>query len=219
MEASDAMTIDPDAVLWSASERDRAGRPLLVLMHGYGSHEGDLFGLSPYLPLNTVIASLRAPIAEAGGFAWFPRGDGPTANPAGNPRPETADAAASAVLAWLDAQPPVPATGLLGFSQGAAMSLQLLRHAPARFACAVQLSGFVVDGTLPGDAELVRRRPPVFWGRGTDDAVIPAHAIARTERWLPEHAEADTRIYEGLAHAVSQQELTDVASFLTAHLA
>jgi len=36
------MKIDPDVVLWSAPERERAGRPLLVLLHGYGSHEGDL---------------------------------------------------------------------------------------------------------------------------------------------------------------------------------
>ena len=43
------MRIDDEAVLWSASPADRAGRPLLVLLHGYNSHEGDLFGLSPYL--------------------------------------------------------------------------------------------------------------------------------------------------------------------------
>jgi phospholipase/carboxylesterase len=61
------MNIDASAVLWSAPERERAGRPLLVLLHGYGSHEGDLFGLSPRLPLGPVIASVRAPLAERGG--------------------------------------------------------------------------------------------------------------------------------------------------------
>lgn len=214
----DAVRIDPDAVLWSASERDRAGKPLLVLLHGYGSHEGDLFGLSPYLPLNSAVASLRAPTREAGGYAWFPRGSGNAASPAGNPRGAIADAAASAVLAWLDTLPPAPAIGLLGFSQGAAVALQLMRHAPARFACAVQLSGFVVAGALPGDETLAELLPPVFWGRGTEDAVIPDDAIARTEDWLPSHASLDSRIYEGLSHAVSQQELTDVAGFLGAHL-
>ncbi|KQV07121.1 phospholipase [Leifsonia sp. Root112D2] len=216
--ASGALKLDAHAVLWSASESDRAGKPLLVMMHGYGSHEGDLFGLSPYLPLNTVVASLRAPIPEGGGYAWFPRESAVGANPAGRPHPEIVDAAALAVLNWLDAQPAAPAVGLLGFSQGAAMALQLLRHAPGRFACAVQLSGFVASGAAPGDAELAQLRPPVFWGRGTDDDVIPADAIARTADWLPAHANADTRIYEGLAHAVSQQELTDVAAFLGTHL-
>jgi phospholipase/carboxylesterase len=216
---SDAVRIDADAVLWSASERDRAGKPLLVLLHGYGSHEGDLFGLSPYLPLNSTVASLRAPVRESGGYAWFPRGPADAVNPAGNPRAAIADAAALAVLAWLDTLPPAGAIGLLGFSQGAAMALQLMRHAPTRFACAVQLSGFVVAGSLPGDDALAQLRPPVFWGRGTEDAVIPDEAVARTEDWLPSHARLDARIYEDLAHAVSQRELTDVARFLSAHLA
>lgn len=219
MGRSEAVRIDADAVLWSASERDRAGKPLLVLLHGYGSNEGDLFGLSPYLPLNSTIASLRAPAPESGGFAWFPLGSADAASPAGNPRAATADAAASAVLEWLDTLPPAPAIGLLGFSQGAAMALQLMRHAPTRFACAVQLSGFVIDGPLPGDETLAGLQPPVFWGRGTEDAVIPADAIARTEDWLPSHSNLDARIYEDLAHAVSQQEVTDVAGFLSAHLA
>ena len=41
------MQLDESAILWSAPERERAGRPLIVLLHGYGSHEGDLFSLSP----------------------------------------------------------------------------------------------------------------------------------------------------------------------------
>ena len=65
------MKIDPTAVLWSSPERERSDRPLLVLLHGYGSHEGDLFQLSPRLPLAPVIASVRAPISESGGWAWF----------------------------------------------------------------------------------------------------------------------------------------------------
>ncbi|HEX4402391.1 MAG TPA: phospholipase, partial [Galbitalea sp.] len=65
------MKLDQDAVIWSAPARERSGRPLIVLLHGYGSHEGDLFQLSPRLPLEPVIASVRAPIAENGGWAWF----------------------------------------------------------------------------------------------------------------------------------------------------
>src|SRR5688500_15573063 len=63
--------IDDEAVIWSASAADRAGRPLLLLLHGYNSNEGDLFGLAPYLPLEPAIASLRAPIFTGYGNAWF----------------------------------------------------------------------------------------------------------------------------------------------------
>ena len=62
-------------MIWSASVADRTGRPLLVLLHGYNSNEGDLFGLAPYLPLEPAIASLRAPIFTGYGNAWFPLPD------------------------------------------------------------------------------------------------------------------------------------------------
>lgn len=203
------MQLDESAILWSAPERDRAGRALLVLMHGYGSHEGDLFSMSPALPLEPVIASLRAPIAESGGWAWFTRVEGK----GGNPDSEIVDAAAQAVLSWLDNQQ-YTSVSLLGFSQGAAVALQLIRHAPRRFAATVAIAGFVAAGENPGDAELAEVRPPVFWGRGTDDVMIPDAAIERTAQWLPAHADATIRIYEGVAHSISREELGDFVAFL-----
>jgi phospholipase/carboxylesterase len=205
--------VDPRAVLWSASEADRVGRPLLVLMHGYASDETDLFGLSAYLPLEPVIASVRAPIPEGPGYAWFSRFSNDTSDPSA----ESADAAASAVLDWLDTQE-ATSVGLLGFSQGAAVALQLLRLAPTRFDYAVALSGFVPRGAHDTDVELVKRRPPVFWGRGTADTSIPAVSIERTEDWLPSHSTLDSRIYEGMGHSISSSELTDIAAFIRARL-
>ena len=161
------------------------------------------------MPLGPVVASLRAPIVEQTGFAWFPPGSSSTEAD----QTAMADASARAVLGWLDT---VKATsiGLLGFSQGGAMALQLMRLAPERFACAVQLSGFVLPGDQAGDAELAENRPPVFWGRGTADAVISPELIERTERWLAAHATATSNIYEDVAHAISEQELSDVGAFL-----
>ena len=207
------MKLDTDAILWSAPERERAGRPLLVLLHGYGSHEGDLFGLSPRLPLAPVIASLRAPIVENGGNAWFSRQDSPT----GNPDPERVDPIAAQIIDWLDTLE-YTSVGLLGFSQGAAVALQLLRHAPDRFAATVALSGFITRGTHAGDAELARTKPPVFWGRGTDDPLFPPFVAENLYAWLPEHTTPTINTYEGLGHGVSEQELTDVNAFLRNHL-
>jgi phospholipase/carboxylesterase len=45
---------------------------LLVLLHGVGSNEQDLFGLAPYVPPAFHVVSLRAPyVMGAGQFAWF----------------------------------------------------------------------------------------------------------------------------------------------------
>jgi phospholipase/carboxylesterase len=208
------LVVDSKAVIWSASEADRVGRPLLILMHGYASDEADLFGLSPYLPLEPVIASVRAPIPEGQGFAWFSR----YTNVGGDPAQINANAAARAVLLWLNSLPTeFEQIGLLGFSQGAAMVLQLMRLEPARFSYGIQLSGFVVAGSEEGDAELARLRRPVFWGRGTQDTTIPTTSIERTIAWLPDHSALDTRVYEGMGHAISPTELADVTSFIRTH--
>jgi phospholipase/carboxylesterase len=203
------MQLDTSAIQWSAPERERSGRPLLVLLHGYGSHEGDLFGMSPGLPLTPVVASLRAPVAENGGWAWWSRFD----STPGDPANERVDAAADAVISWLDSLE-YTSVSLLGFSQGAALSLQLLRHAPERFTATVAIAGFVASGEHPGDAALAQVKPPVFWGRGTADTVIPAAAIARTAEWLPVHADATIRIYEDLGHSMSAPMLMDFVAFL-----
>lgn len=214
---SGTLELDADAVLWSAPPEERAGRPVLVLLHGYGSHEGDLFGLLPYLPAEFVVASVRAPLSPpfpAPGWSWFPI-EGLAARSAAS-----ATAAATAFLAWLgqavDAETPV---GLLGFSQGGAISLQSLRLEPERISFVVNLAGFIADGELPGDAALAEIRPPVFWGRGARDEVIPAERVAQTVEWLPRLVELSGRVYPHLAHSVSEEELADVRAFLDRRLA
>lgn len=203
------MQLDANSVLWSAPERERGHRPLLVLMHGKGANENDLFGLSPLLPLEPVIASVRAPLPDGPGFSWFDHEHYVD----GGPTLEYADAAGAAVLEWLGEQS-YSSVNVLGFSQGAAMVLQLLRLAPERFGCGVALSGYSVQGVHPGDAALESLRPPVFWGRGTEDAVIDSRAVDRTIQWLPAHSALTERIYEGLAHGVAASEVREVGEFL-----
>ncbi len=209
--------LDDAAVLWSVPPAERAGRPVLVLLHGYGSHEGDLFGLVPYLPPEFVIAAVRAPLSPpfpTPGWSWFPI-EGLHAQDGG-----AATAAARRFLAWLDEAVDASASvGLLGFSQGGVIALQSLRLRPERFSFVVNLAGFVADGDLPTDAALAERRPPVFWGRGSRDEVIPAARVTHTVEWLPRFVDLSGRVYAGLTHSVSQDELDDVRAFLEKRLA
>ncbi|WP_258131240.1 MULTISPECIES: alpha/beta hydrolase [unclassified Microbacterium] len=208
---SENLTIDDTATRWSTPERGRM--PLLVLLHGYGADEHDLFGLVPYLPAGIAVASVAAPLAPPWpmpGRSWYPiEGlDGRSA--------EAVTTAAEAFLRWLDiAAGDAPSVALLGFSQGAAVSLQALRLAPERFGAVAVLSGYAAPGELPHDEELAELRPHVFWGRGTHDDVIPPALIDHTAQWLPAHSELSGRVYTGLTHSISEEELTDVNRFLT----
>lgn len=205
-----ALNIDPAAVLWSAPPEERDGRPLMVMMHGHGSTEDAGFDFRHHLPDEIVIASVRAPLRAGGGYAWFPLDDTLALH--------QVDDVSRAVLAWLDDQPPAPSVGLLGFSQGASVALQVMRLAPERFDYAVVLSGFAVPVPAVGDAVLARRRPPVFWGRGDVDGVIPSFLIPSTQAWLAGHSTLTERVYAGLGHYVSPVELTELGAFLAERL-
>ncbi|MFE6237617.1 alpha/beta hydrolase [Cellulosimicrobium sp. NPDC057862] len=185
-----------------------ASGAVVVLLHGFGSHEHDLAGLGPHLGAPWV--SLRAPLAlPHGGFAWFPI-DTP-----GDPDPEPVARATAAVWAWVDAKlGPERQVVPVGFSQGGLVATQLLRTRPERVAATVVLGGFVQAAEQPADAALAASRPPVFWGRGADDRVIAPHAIDRTAAWLPGRSTLVERVYPGLAHGIDARELADVRAFL-----
>lgn len=210
----DALRIDPDLTQWKAGER--AGVPLLVLLHGYGADEHDLFGLVPHLPEPMAVAALAAPLRPphpAPGRSWFPLETLGRSAEAVNP-------AAQAVLDWLDAEAhDAPSVALLGFSQGATVALQAMRLAPHRFDAVLALSSIVSPGELPGDASLRERRPPVFWGMGTHDHIFTAPTLGPTAQWLPEHSTLTARTYQGMGHGISQEELADVAVFIEEWLA
>ncbi|MDQ1218109.1 MULTISPECIES: alpha/beta hydrolase [Microbacterium] len=209
---SSVPALDPAAVRWSAAPAERAGRPLLVMMHGYGSDENDLFALAPHLPAEYVVAAVRAPLTPpfpTPGWSWYP------IEGLNGRDPQAATAAARALTEWIDAERGDAASvGLLGFSQGGVMALEALRVRPHDYAFAVNLSGYANPADLDTDAELAERRPPVFWGRGALDDVIPPALVAHTAQWLPSRVDLSGRVYPDLGHAVSAEELRDVATFL-----
>lgn len=208
------------ATRWSRPV-DRTEGPLLVVMHGFGANEADLLPLAEHLPERVTVAAVRAPfpVPQLGpaAFGWFPLGERP-----GTPEAAYVDAAARGMLAWLDdvqARVRVPGpVALLGFSQGGAMAIQMLRHAPEAFAGAVVLSGFSTPGLVAGDEALAQIRPPLFWGRGLTDPVVGNDAVERTAAFLPAHTTLTERVYEGIGHGIGPAEMRDVAAFVEATL-
>ncbi|WP_306232971.1 alpha/beta hydrolase [Agrococcus beijingensis] len=205
------LEIDADAVLWRPGTPDQGGSDdLLVVMHGIGSHEGDLFGLAPHLPPAMTVASLRGPIPFGGGFAWF------DFMPGDSDDHTQIDESAAAILAWLDGlEHDFDRVHLLGFSQGGAMAVQLARIAPERFASVVHIASFAYNGELAGDATLAARQPrlPMLTTIGDLDEVINPDKIERSAPWLDEHFAVDRRTYHR-AHSIVAEELADIVAFL-----
>ena len=194
--------------MWSASVAERVGRPLLVLLHGHGGREGDLFQLSPYLPLDRTIASPRGGLVQGDGYSWFD---------VAAPRPAPLDSASDELAVWLRAAgKSASSVTLLGFSQGGVLALQTMRRHPELVDAVVMLSGIVEPESDAGDPRLAEFRPPVFWGRGTADELVPASGVEHTRDWLLEHSTLTERIYEDVGHWITDAELEDVNSFLRA---
>ena len=227
--SSHPLAVDDSSVRWSVP-RDRVtteltARPLLLMLHGYGSHELDLFGLAEFLPSDYVVASVRGLIPAGTGFAWFPLEWDAQTNELRRDIDDV-NSSAGAVLSWLDELDAhvggLTHVMLLGFSQGGAMAIQLLRHAPERFDAAVVLASFATPDASVGangrDAALAEANIPVFWGRDPHDPVITDELIAYTRRWLPEHSDLDARLYANVGHGISMEEVDDVRAFLTAQL-
>ena len=197
--------IDNDVVLW----REGTGDELLVLLHGIGSDEQDLFGLAGYLPPRFTLASLRAPLAYGPmGYAWFEFSD------VDDDDHTLIDASAAGVLAWLDGLGRgFSRVHLFGFSQGGAMAVQLARLEPDRFASIAHLSSFVHNGDMPRDAELAERRLPLLQTFGRLDDVISADKRERSMPWLDAHFDVE-RYWYRRGHSVVPEELDDVVAFL-----
>ena len=149
--------------------------PLLLLLHGYGSNENDLFSFADHLHPSLLIVSLRAPHElPMMGFAWysinFDDEQGKWSDDG------EAIASREMVLQFLDElqqtylYDPIK-VHLLGFSQGAILSYALGLTYPKRFATVIALSGYLNENIseLPKPAEA----PALYAAHGTLDEVVP----------------------------------------------
>lgn len=209
-------TVAAPTVIWSRPEEERSGTPLLVLLHGYGSDEQDLFGLVSSLPEEFTVVSVRASLVAGPGFAWFPLKSDLSFSL------QAVKDTTSTLSTWLDGvKDQHSSVTLLGFSQGMGVATSLLRHRPTDFAAVVGLSGFAFkaegadnEDNYFDDVQLAERQVPVFWGRDQEDPVIPAEAVEFTNSWLRGHTKLTKVLYGNMGHGINAQELGHVTEFL-----
>lgn len=196
--------------------------PALVLLHGIGADENDLFPIARHLDPRLTVVSPRAPRPYHMGYAWFQidfRSDGSVL-------PDVAGARATLteLVRWIEAVPARLGTDprrtfLLGFSQGAMMSLGALRTIPEHLAGVVALSGRWGEGlfeTPASSAEVAR--VPLFVAHGTYDTVLPVDN-GRLTRDAFEPLSRDFTYREfPVDHGIDPDELAAVSSWLTERL-
>ena len=208
--------------LVSQPKVEASSPPLLLLLHGVGSNEHDLFGLVPYLDKRFLIISVRAPnTLGPGSYAWFEvdfTPQGPVINPA------QAEASRLALITFLDeavnaydADP--KKVYLMGFSQGAIMSASIALTQPQLVAGAVLMSGRILPEIQPliaSNEELSGL--PFLVVHGTADMVLPI-SYGRASRQLLSSLPVELTYHEyRMGHEVSQESLADVTAWLSAQL-
>ncbi len=152
--------------------------PLLILLHGYGSNEQDLFSFAEELPGELLIISARAPLSMGfGSYAWytihFDATDGKFSDiPEAINARETIARFIDEVIANYEVD--TNNVFLLGFSQGTILSYAVAFNYPEKVQHVIALSGYINDELLP--KKLIKEKYThldFYISHGTADQVLP----------------------------------------------
>jgi len=152
--------------------------PLILLLHGYGSNEEDLFSFASELPSDYYIVSAQAPYpVPPYGYAWYAIHFDADANKFSDD--QQAIESRDLIVQFIDELVqtyPIDTTNinLVGFSQGAILSYAIALSYPEKINKVVALSGYfnphiIKSGFEQNDFSQLR----LFASHGTVDQVIP----------------------------------------------
>lgn len=159
--------------------------PLLIMLHGYGSDENDLFSFASELPDELFIISVRAPYPmQPFGNAWYAI-NFDAEKGKWNDQQE-AEASRDLIAKFIDeatAHYPVNKNNvtLLGFSQGCILSCAVALNYPEKIKNIVGLSGYIYHDILPDNLrEKDYSSLDFYCSHGSVDQVIPVDWARQT---------------------------------------
>lgn len=184
----------------------------VILIHGRGASAGDILGLAHEFALPDV--TYLAP--EAAGHTWYPYSFLTNLE-----RNEPGLGSALLVIEGLVqhfAQQGLPAerVALMGFSQGACLTLEFAARHARRYAAIAAFSGGVIGppGT-PRDYAGSFDGTPAFLGCSDTDPHIPVERVRESaELFRRMGAAVDERIYPGMGHTINEAEIDAVRALL-----
>src|SRR5699024_2137687 len=163
--------------------------PVIIMLHGYGSHENDLFSFAPELPDEYLIVSAKAPIAMPPyGNAWYNISLDPDGGKFTND--EQAVKSRDLIAQFIDEvvehyQADADNVTLFGFSQGAILSYAVSLSYPEKVRQVVAMSGYIHKELLKDDFEqgdFLHLR--VYSSHGSVDQVVPVEWDRQTQPFL-----------------------------------
>ena len=193
--------------------------PLLILLHGYGSHEQDLFSFADELPDELLIVSVRAPHGmDFGGYAWYAINLDADENKFSdlNQAKESLTMIAH-LIDELKAEHKPSKTFLLGFSQGAILSYALSFNYPDKINHVVALSGYIYQELFPKEIKN-KIHTDYYISHGTVDQVIPVDWARKAAPFLESLGlQCDYSEYP-VGHGVAPQNFFSFKSWIEARL-
>lgn len=193
--------------------------PLLLLLHGYGSNEEDLFSFASELPDNYYIISARAPYPlPPYGNAWYAIDFDANMNKFSNDEQaiESRDLIVAFIDELLDKYPIDPTNvNLIGFSQGAILSYAIALSYPEKVNKIVALSGYfnqniMKDGYENNDFSNLK----FFVSHGSVDQVIPVEWARKNPEVLNLLKVSNEYHEYNVGHGVAPQNFYDFKNFL-----
>ena len=189
-----------------------AARLTMIMAHGRGASAEDMLGLAA--EFGTTDVAFLAP--QAAGRTWYPN---TFLSPIQDNEPWLTSALG--VIAGLvdglnGRQVPDERIALIGFSQGACLSLEFAARHPRRYAAIVGLSGGLIGppGT-PRDYPGALDGAPVFLGCSDIDPHIPLARVQESAAVFRRMgASVDERIYPRMGHTVNADEIDAVTGLL-----
>jgi phospholipase/carboxylesterase len=194
--------------------------PVLLLLHGYGSNEDDLFSFATELPDEYYIVSARAPFdMQYGSYAWYAINFDADENKFSdhNQARESRDKIA-AFIDELVANYSIDSNKitLIGFSQGAILSYAVALSYPEKVQRVVAMSGYLNIEIIKEDyLKNSFSNLKIFASHGTVDQVIPVEWGQKAKPILENLGIATTYKEYPIGHGVSPQNFYDFKNWLS----
>ena len=199
------------------AQEKTANNPTLFMLHGYGSHEKDLFGFADALNKTMNIVSFRAPRPLAfGGFCWYEI----DFDKLGGKMSNTEQAEESLGIVLEDIKTIVASLNstslnLMGFSQGCILSYGLMLNNPGLFNAVIGLSGYVLKDIVPGQYKANSfNDTKLFISHGTEDEVLPVEWARQTHKMFEQLEISHTYREYPQGHGINPDNYRDLLNWM-----